>query len=53
MGIGFTMSLFIANLSFADPDILDRARLSILLGSSASAILGYSILKLIPAKARV
>ncbi|PLX29283.1 MAG: Na+/H+ antiporter NhaA [Alphaproteobacteria bacterium] len=53
MGIGFTMSLFIANLSFTDPDILDRARLSILLGSSASAILGYSILKLIPAKARI
>lgn len=47
-GIGFTMSLFIANLSFAGiaPQMMNDSRLGILLGSLASAVIGYSILLL-------
>lgn len=39
-GIGFTMSLFIASLAFADEALADTARLGILLGSLASAMIG-------------
>ncbi|MAP24455.1 MAG: Na+/H+ antiporter NhaA [Rickettsiales bacterium] len=46
MGIGFTMSLFIANLSFVDPEVLDRARLSILIASLFSGIAGFIVLKI-------
>ncbi len=38
-GIGFTMSLFIANLAF-DPQMLGAAKLGILTGSAVSAIIG-------------
>jgi len=38
-GIGFTMSLFIANLAF-DPDLLGAAKLGILMGSAVSAVIG-------------
>lgn len=39
-GIGFTMSLFIAQLAFQDPEAIERAKLGILLGSAASAAVG-------------
>ncbi|MEI4234715.1 Na+/H+ antiporter NhaA [Roseovarius sp. D22-M7] len=42
-GIGFTMSLFIAGLAFAQP-VLDAAKLGILGGSALSAILGSLLL---------
>ncbi|WP_417712088.1 Na+/H+ antiporter NhaA [Roseibium aggregatum] len=38
-GIGFTMSLFIANLAF-DQELLGAAKLGILMGSAVSAIIG-------------
>lgn len=41
-GIGFTVSLFIANLSFGNaPDLLNQAKLGVILGTVASGILGY------------
>ena len=42
-GIGFTMSMFISSLAFigAEPIYGDLARLGILMGSIASAIVGY------------
>ncbi len=43
-GIGFTMSLFIGGLSFADPDLMNQTRLGVLSGSIVSAILGYTAL---------
>ncbi len=46
-GIGFTVSLFIANLSFGTPeqiDLLNHAKLGIVGGSLISGILGFLIL---------
>ncbi|WP_342731162.1 Na+/H+ antiporter NhaA [Bradyrhizobium sp. B117] len=39
-GIGFTMSIFIAMLAFADANLLDAAKLGVLLGSLISVTLG-------------
>ena len=43
-GIGFTMALFIAGLAFDDPAGLSVAKVGIMLGSLASAILGVTVL---------
>ena len=46
-GIGFTMSLFISGLAFASqPDMVEQAKIGILLGSILSAVIGYGILRL-------
>ncbi|WP_159634970.1 Na+/H+ antiporter NhaA [Sphingobacterium composti Ten et al. 2007 non Yoo et al. 2007] len=45
-GIGFTMSIFIAILSFANPLYVSEAKLSILLTSLAAGILGYIVLRI-------
>jgi len=48
-GIGFTVALFIAALAFADaPELLSHAKLGIILGSVASGILGFLVLRLAP-----
>ena len=44
-GIGFTMSIFLASLSFNDDSVLTLAKLAILAGSLASAIAGVVILR--------
>lgn len=47
-GIGFTMSMFLAGLSFggeSDSQLISLARLGILIGSAFSAVLGYILLK--------
>ncbi|MGI8528807.1 MAG: Na+/H+ antiporter NhaA [Geodermatophilaceae bacterium] len=43
-GIGFTVSLFIAGLAFADPALADAAKLAILAASVAAAVVGAGIL---------
>ncbi len=43
-GIGFTMSLFIANLAFSDPVLLGYAKVGILAASAISAGLGWVVL---------
>jgi len=43
-GIGFTVSLFIASLSFDDPLLVDSAKIGILAGSVLSAAIGVAIL---------
>lgn len=42
-GIGFTMSIFIASLSFSDPATLNIAKLAIIAGSVLSAVAGYFV----------
>ena len=44
-GIGFTMSLFIANLAFNSPELLNISKVGILAGSLLSGIVGFIILK--------
>jgi len=50
-GIGFTMSLFLSELSFSDPHIIDYARIAILAGSILSALFGMSYLGFISTSA--
>lgn len=44
-GVGFTMSIFISNLAFADGSVfIDSSKMGILLGSLISGIAGYAFL---------
>ena len=57
-GIGFTVSLFIANLSFGNmgpegAELLEHAKLGIVMGSLVSGILGYVLLDLFLPKQEV
>jgi NhaA family Na+:H+ antiporter len=45
-GIGFTMSLFIANIAFRDsPELLDGAKLGVLIASTLAGVVGYLLLR--------
>lgn len=44
-GLGFTMSLFISNLSFGGGLLLEYAKVGIMIGSFFSAALGYALLR--------
>lgn len=52
-GIGFTVSLFVANLSFAGdhPELLNQAKFGVLAGTIVAGILGYVVLNLVLPKA--
>lgn len=43
-GIGFTMSLFIGDLAFADPATVDAVKIGVLAGSIAAALAGVAVL---------
>ncbi len=45
-GVGFTMSLFIGTLAFDDEAMLNAVRLGVLMGSLASGIAGYTVLRI-------
>ncbi len=47
-GIGFTMSLFIGGLAFADPQHETAVKLGVLAGSALSGLAGAAILRLAP-----
>lgn len=51
-GIGFTMSLFISQLGFTDPVQLDQAKVGILFGSLAAAVIGLTWLLACTGKAQ-
>ena len=44
-GIGFTMSLFIGDLAFTDPALSDAVKIGVLMGSIASAVAGFTLLR--------
>jgi NhaA family Na+:H+ antiporter len=43
--MGFTMSLFISNLAFTNKELLDEAKIGILVGSFIAGVLGYLLLR--------
>jgi NhaA family Na+:H+ antiporter len=51
-GIGFTMSLFIGMLAFSDVTRAAEIRIGVLLGSLASALAGYLVLRAVTRPAR-
>ena len=51
-GIGFTMSLFISQLAFANPVFAEQAKLGILLASAIAATVGVSWLLAVTRRAR-
>ena len=46
-GIGFTMSIFVSSLSFADETVLATAKISIMVASLIAAVLGAIVFKII------
>jgi NhaA family Na+:H+ antiporter len=44
-GVGFTVAIFVANLAFDDGEVIDLAKLGIMLGSLVAAVSGYLILR--------
>lgn len=52
-GIGFTMSLFIGGLAFADPAQMDAVKIGVLAGSIASALAGAAVLVIAGRRAHV
>jgi NhaA family Na+:H+ antiporter len=52
-GIGFTMSLFISDLSFSTSQILNVSKMAILTASVLSAIVGIALLSFISSTAPV
>jgi NhaA family Na+:H+ antiporter len=44
-GIGFTMSLFVANLAFGEDSFLGQSKIGILAGSLVAAVVGLLVLK--------
>ena len=48
-GVGFTVSLFMTGLSFSDPATADLAKTGIFVGSVLAGILGYLVLRTLPA----
>jgi Na+:H+ antiporter, NhaA family len=49
-GIGFTMALFISELAFQDPALLNAAKLAILAASTVAGIVGYFSLRFLLAQ---
>jgi NhaA family Na+:H+ antiporter len=51
-GIGFTMSIFIAQLAFADAELLSAAKLGVLCASAVAAVLGLIVGNIVVRRAR-
>ncbi|MDV7187709.1 Na+/H+ antiporter NhaA [Lutibacter sp. TH_r2] len=44
-GLGFTMSLFIVNLAYDNPNFIAAAKMGVIIGSIVAGVLGYLILR--------
>lgn len=44
-GIGFTMSIFITLLAFSDSQVIDQAKIAIMVASLLAGLIGYFVLK--------
>lgn len=44
-GIGFTMALFVASLAFVTPELLEAAKLGVLVASTVAGVAGWLILR--------
>lgn len=44
-GVGFTVSIFIGGLAFGDPDLIDEAKIGILVASAIAALAGAAVLR--------
>jgi NhaA family Na+:H+ antiporter len=44
-GVGFTVSIFIGGLAFEDPDLIDEAKIGILVASAIAALAGAAVLR--------
>lgn len=44
-GIGFTVSLFIAELAFTDGALIDSAKIGIFVGSAIAGLIGFAVLR--------
>lgn len=49
-GIGFTVSLFITELAFADPAVVATAKLAVLVTSALAGAIGFAVLKTVVAR---
>jgi len=52
-GVGFTMALFVAQLAFADVQLLAAAKLGVLLASGAAAVVGLALGRLLLSRVTV
>ncbi|WP_375580149.1 Na+/H+ antiporter NhaA [Marivirga tractuosa] len=52
-GIGFTMSLFITNLAFSDPELVKVSKISILIASLIAALVGITTLLFTKPKTKI
>ena len=51
-GVGFTVALFIADLAYTDHAVIDLSKIGIFTGSIVAGILGYLVLRSVPATAQ-
>lgn len=50
-GIGFTVSLFIVDLAFTDPELIQEAKIAVMAASVIAAVLGWSLFRLAAVRA--